>query len=121
MIRYITTITRHFPFLFEAMTFSDYLSMPVHSNNFRSPISKSINGNHHNLGEQTGPTLTTFTDYCTNFEYLLLHDHTLCEQGSSLGVCVSMFFFFFFLVGPMKKKNSGRVTYGGSYGGPTIP
>ena len=36
----------------------------------------------HNLGEQVGPTLTTFTDYCTNFLFdclLLLHGHTLCN------------------------------------------
>ena len=36
-----------------------------------------------NLGEQAGPTLTTFTDYCTNFDcLLLLHGHSLVPRPS---------------------------------------
>ena len=94
--------------------------MLVHSNNF-SHIFGQCHESHsiaaHDLGKQAGPTLTTFTDDCTNFlfDYLLLHGHTLCniiKQGKvvvSWCVCPCVFSFFllswaWFL---KKKKNCG--------------
>ena len=60
----------------------------------------------HSLGEQVGPTLTTFTDYCTNFLFdclLQLPGHTLfsiIKQGKIvISWCVSVWARF------LKKKN----------------
>ena len=89
--------------------------------NFRSPISlyNAMKVIQWQPSQQAGPTLTTFTEYCTNFLFdcLLLHGHTLCniiKQGT-LGVCVSVCFSC--LVRPIlgkkkqKKTGPGRVRF----------